>query len=322
MPDDQSQHLQGRPVRNRRPPGDTGSAYPAGARTGQGARPGRTPVGAILQYHLLYFGLFILPGGEEIRATLPVPRPDGGGGGSLAGTVANAYVGTYLSHETPDREIAVTRVKVSNTPGTFDDPGRLTAPEPLQAQYWSICTNVDIAGDGLTPEGFPTGVRQGMCHNDETVVLNKDRYTRIVHSQPGNRPRNATNECGWSWLNSGPGDHWGRPVTQVLLRPGLSGEPGFVENSTNVKYPGTESQVMGDYLPVTEYMSRAEFEALGCDNDGYVQPAGRPDLPAPVWGTEQTIKPAFPVIQLPPDTVVPKTFSGILQLLQQISGRR
>lgn len=271
-----------------------------------------------LPYSLV--GLFLLPGGEEMRARIPVPRPDAGGGGSLAGTVANAYVATYLSHETADREIAVTRVKVANTPRTFDGPKTLQVTEPLQAQYWSICTNVDVAGNGLTPEGFPTGVRQGMCHNDETVVLNRDRYTRIVHSQAASRPENATNACGWSWLNSGPGDNLGRPVVQVLLRPGLAGEASFVENSTNVKIPGSEAQIMGEYLPVTEYMSRARFEAMGCNPEGYEQPAGRPDLPAPVWGTEQTIKPSYPVIQLADDVEVPGNVFGILKLLKQLSG--
>jgi len=273
-----------------------------------------------LPYSLV--GLFLLPGGEEMRAQIPVPRPDAGGGGSLAGTVANAYVATYLSHETAEREIAVTRVKVANTPHTFDGPDVLEVTAPLQAQYWSICTNVDVAGNGLTPEGFPTGVRQGMCHNDETVVLNQARQTRIVHSQVASRPNNATNECGWSWLNSGPGDALGRPVVQVILRPGLAGEKSFLENSVNVKIPGAEAEVMGDYLPVTEYMSRAEFEAMGCNPEGFAQPAGRPDLPAPVWGTEQTIKPAYPVIGLPDDVEVPANVFGILKLIKQLSGAR
>jgi hypothetical protein len=161
-----------------------------------------------------------------------------------------------------------------------------------------------------------------MCHNDETVVLNRARQTRIVHSQVASRPNNATNECGWSWLNSGPGDALGRPVVQVILRPGLAGEKSFLENSVNVKIPGTEAEVMGDYLPVTEYMSRAEFEAMGCNPEGFAQPAGRPDLPAPVWGTEQTIKPAYPVIGLPDDVEVPANVFGILKLIKQLSGAR
>ena len=114
----------------------------------------------------------------------------------------------------------------------------------------------------------------------------------------------------------------GRPVVQVILRPGLAGEKSFVENSVNVKIPGTEAEVMGDYLPVTEYMSRAEFEAMGCNPEGFAQPAGRPDLPAPVWGTEQTIKPAYPVIGLPDDVEVPANVFGILKLIKQLSGAR
>ncbi len=76
---------------------------------------------------------------------------------------------------------------------------------------------------------------------------------------------------------------------------------------------------MGDYLPVTTYMSRAEFEAQGCHSDGYIQPAGRPDLPAPVWGTENTVKPGYPALQLPPGTEVPNNVFGILQLLGKLA---
>ena len=72
---------------------------------------------------------------------------------------------------------------------------------------------------------------------------------------------------------------------------------------------------MGPYLPVTKYMSVAEFEAMGCDNNDFAQPAGRPDLPAPVWGTEQTIKPVYQRSQLEPGSEVPAKFFGILKLL-------
>ncbi|MEH6578966.1 MAG: hypothetical protein V7731_18035 [Amphritea sp.] len=260
------------------------------------------------------FGIFLLPGGEETRARIPA-KGAAGGGGSMAGTVANAYVATYLSHETAEREVAVSYIKLPNTPKTYDAEKRLESNGPLQAQYWSICTNVDPVGYGLTEDGFPTGVRQGMCHNDQTVVINEERYTRIVHSMPDKRPSNATNACGWSWLSSGQVDNLGRPVTQVLMRPNLSPEADFAQSSSNVIKPGTEAEVMGPYLPVTKYMSVAEFETLGCDNNGFAQPAGRPDLPAPIWGTEQTIKPVYQRSQLEPGSEVPTKFFGILKLL-------
>lgn len=273
-----------------------------------------------------YVGSFLLPDYAAARSKIPVGGA-AGGGGDLAGTQANAYVFVMLSHEIPEREIAVSRVKVTNTPKTFDRQEVLgVAGGPLQAKYWSICSNVDVAGKGLTQEGFPTGVRQGMCHNDETVVLNAQRFTRIVHSQPGSRPKNATNECGWSWLSSGLDDNLGRPVTQILLRPALDGEPDFAQNSTNVTIPGTEKEVMGDYLPETVYMSKAEFEALGCNPEGFHQPEARPDLPAPIWGTENTVKPAYQKLQLEPGTVVdvppgPQGIFSVLQLLGQLSGQ-
>jgi hypothetical protein len=31
-----------------------------------------------------------------------------------------------------------------------------------------------------------------------------------------------------------------------------------------VTVPNTEATVMGDYFPQSQYMSKAEFEALGC----------------------------------------------------------
>ena len=271
-----------------------------------------------------YVGSFLLPTFEDFRKQIPVGGA-AGGGGDLAGTQANAYLFLMLSHETPERKIAVSRVKLPNTPKTFDGQETLeSAGGELQAKYWSICSNVDVAGNGLTEEGFPTGVRQGMCHNDETVVLNEQRYTRIVHSLPEDRPWNAVNECGWSWLSSGKVDNLGRPVTQILLRPALDGEPDFAENSTNVTSPGMERSVMGDYLPVTEYMSREEFEALECNTDGYMQPELRPDLPAPVWGTDNTIKPAYPKFKREPGEAydfppAPGGFLSVFDALRELN---
>ena len=250
------------------------------------------------------FGQFLLPNAQAARDQIPAATT-GAGGGSLAGTQENAYMGVFLSHDTPDREVAVTTVKVPITPETFDGD-RFGHKAPIQAQYWSICTNVDAVGYGLNAENHPTGVRQGMCHNDETVVLNSERFTRIVHSQPHNRPWNATNDCGWSWLNSGQNDGLGRPITQVLLRPNLSPEDDFAEASANVTEPYTEAEVMGDYHAQTTYMSVAEFEAMGCHKDGFRQPARRPDVPAPIWGTETTIKPAIVRSKHEPGDPVPQ----------------
>ena len=263
------------------------------------------------------FGLFLMPNAQQARDQIPRPS-EGAGGGSLAGTQANAYMGTYVSHETVEREVAVTYVKLPVTPETFDGD-KYAHKGPIQAQYWSICSNVDPVGKGLTSEQHPTGVRQGMCLNDETVVLNEQHFTRIVHTQPQNRPSNATNECGWSWLSSGLSDNLGRPVAQLLLRPNLSPEADFAEASANVTEPYTEAAVMGDYLPRTTYMSVTDFEALGCSNDGYEQ--SRPDMPAPIWGTENTIKPAVPRSKHEPGTPVPQTegaspVQNFFQLLQ------
>ncbi|MDI3324864.1 hypothetical protein QKW35_10790 [Pontibacterium granulatum] len=62
----------------------------------------------------------------------------------------------------------------------------------------------------------------------------------------------------------------------------------------------------------------AEFAVMGCDKDGFEQAADRPDLPAPAWGTEQTIKPAYPRFQLRPGTEVPSKLFGILKPLSSL----
>ncbi|MCG9728302.1 hypothetical protein L1D44_00305 [Shewanella sp. Isolate13] len=39
----------------------------------------------------------------------------------------------------------------------------------------------------------------------------------------------------------------------------------FAEAIQNTSVPGDEYAIMGEYLPTTEYMSQADFEALGCE---------------------------------------------------------
>jgi hypothetical protein len=264
-------------------------------------------------------GQFLLPDGKAKRAEIPLPKPTKGGGGGLTGTQANSYVFTYLSHETPEREVAVTKLKVANTPKTFMG-GKTTEVSggPIQAQYWSFCSNVDLAGlpiDGKD-RSVPSGTRQSTCHNDETVVLNKDRFTRIVVTPADKRPKNATNACGWSWMAAGEPDLLGRPITTLVLRPGLNGEEGFTQNSSNILKPGTEAEVMGDYMPKTEYMSVEDFEALGCNKDGFEQQDGHPDLPSVLWGTNQNLKPHLSPYVIPTGQPVPETFKDILMFLK------
>jgi hypothetical protein len=48
----------------------------------------------------------------------------------------------------------------------------------------------------------------------------------------------------------------------------LLADPGFAQAIQNVKATGSAESVLGAYYPVPQYMSREEFEGLGCPAKG------------------------------------------------------
>lgn len=60
------------------------------------------------------------------------------------------------------------------------------------------------------------------------------------------------------------GDGLLKPHAGLLLLRNQLADPSFRPTIANVDKPGTERQVMGDYLPSGSYESRAQFEAGGC----------------------------------------------------------
>ena len=71
-------------------------------------------------------------------------------------------------------------------------------------------------------------------------------------------------------------------------------------------------------------MSREEVEALQCNTDGYMQPELRPDLPEPVWGTENTVKPAYPKFKREPGEAydfppAPGGFVSVFEALRELN---
>ena len=69
----------------------------------------------------------------------------------------------------------------------------------------------------------------------------------------------------------------------------LLADPDFDEAGQNVLEPGQEEEVMGPYLPTTEFMTAEQFEARGCA----WRPRAPVDVPPPLNGaSEQTFQPA------------------------------
>ena len=106
------------------------------------------------------------------------------------------------------------------------------------------------------------------------MTVNPDGFVTIVTSKPEDRPDNASDECGVGylpWPNNGDGFSFveGRtddPNSAMLLLRNMLPADDFEEAIQNTSVAGDEAQVMGEYLPRASYMSRAEFEGLGCDS--------------------------------------------------------
>jgi hypothetical protein len=177
--------------------------------------------------------------------------------GSAAGTwpkrsgfyanIHNDYIGTYVDENFG--ELLVFTGKLPRTPANGWD---ITSGD-YDLRYWSMCTNESIVT-----------TRYADCVYDSNVALDSDRNYTIVVSKAGNRPTNATAECGVTWLDWGErGDGAGNPKSGHINIRNMLGD-NFPSSIQNVSSILSAEKDMGQYFPATTYMSRADFEARGC----------------------------------------------------------
>jgi hypothetical protein len=160
-----------------------------------------------------------------------------------------SYLGAFLNRQFGP--VLVLRGKLPTTPETYDREKRMGEG---QLRYWSICQN----------ESFATTAGAG-CLYDEQVPITKQRRYTIVTSLPADRPANARRRCGVGFLPwPENGDGAGHPDDALLLIRNMLPSPTFHQAVQDTRVPGDEAAVMGPYLPTATYMSRAEFEDLGC----------------------------------------------------------
>jgi hypothetical protein len=170
--------------------------------------------------------------------------------GGIYNNIDNHYVYSYLSRDFG--EVAMIRGRLPQTPTTRGGGGTAA---PADLRYWSLCV-YETYSQRVQPQG---------CVFDELLPLDAQRGYRIVVSSPAQRPANARPECGYAWLEwSAAGDGLNHPEDGLLLLRNLVPGPGFTTAVQNVESPGEEAAVMGDYLPVVEYIDRAGVEQLGC----------------------------------------------------------
>ncbi|MGW8320719.1 MAG: hypothetical protein ACWGSD_04125 [Thermodesulfobacteriota bacterium] len=161
----------------------------------------------------------------------------------------NHYMSVLLNRDFG--EVLVIRGKAPVTPRTYRRNPFMQ--ENVDMRYWSITTNESLA---------TTRVVDGLY--DEEVPLDRDGCYTIVVSLPEDRPQNSRSRNGVAWMEWGEnGDGAGHPNDGHLILRHMLPSPDFENAIQNVELPGDEESVLGNYMPVCQYMSREEFEALG-----------------------------------------------------------
>jgi hypothetical protein len=193
-------------------------------------------------------GLFIED--QDLRAATYPPTEAGG----LAANPDTRYLfaGTSLNFG----EVLVVSGKKPITPATYRR-AKSWPTTPWQVRYWSFCT----ASAPTSGIGFD-------CAWDEVVPVDANGHYHIVISKPENRPSNARARCGYYWMDFGQGEDYpspaARPNVGVAYMRFMAANPDWQEAPQKVTVPNTEATIMGEYFPQSQYLSKSEFEALGC----------------------------------------------------------
>ena len=155
-------------------------------------------------------------------------------------------------------EVLVLRGKMPVTPRTFNGVENNT--EEGEVRYLSVCSF----------EYYSRRAEQ--CLFDEQIEVNDDGFYTIVVTRREDKPDNATPECGVTHLSwSAQGDGFG-----IIDGEENNANDGFVLFRNLIPSPDfpyapppptslDQEEVMGDYLTRGRYLTRSEFEGLGCN---------------------------------------------------------
>lgn len=191
------------------------------------------------------------PLGDVIRPTPLNPQDSGGG---FASNAHNSYI--YSAASQQFGEIMVFAAKYPKTPTTLAGDAVMGGGD---MRYWSLCTNdresqrwIDCYYDEQT---VPMNNSDG--HND-------DGDWRLFVVAPGSdMPSNASQDCGVNPLA------WGFAGESLVIQRHMLSEPDYQPAIQFI--PGAaghcEAPVMAEGFPYSAPMSKADFEAFGCDID-------------------------------------------------------
>jgi hypothetical protein len=147
-------------------------------------------------------------------------------------------------------EVLVIRGRAPTFPDTRPPAPRM--PGGRQVRYFSMC------------QYEPATQRVIACAPDDRTVVDRHGYFTYVISTPENRPAKAVPRCGVTWIPWGPARHG------LLIYRHLIPAPGFRNAIGNIREPGREREVMGDYYPEGRYFANAAaFDAWDCPEAGH-----------------------------------------------------
>jgi hypothetical protein len=171
---------------------------------------------------------------------------------------ATRYGFTYLSQAYG--KVYLVHGKMPSTPRTWDgDPAPVS--QDADMRYWSLCTST------APPIGNTVD-----CVHDENVksIIDKQGNYSVVVSRATDRPANATEKCGVTWMEYGNGDGipGGSQDFGVVINRHTHVNEKFQNSWFNVKKVHGEAEALGAYLPyVINMHDKTRFEALGCPID-------------------------------------------------------
>lgn len=170
--------------------------------------------------------------------------------GGQYSNIDNNYVSAYINRGFG--KVLTLRGKLPVTPQTLKRRPFMDAR--VDMRYWSLCSNESSAT-----------TRVEACAYDEQVPTDRNGNYTIVVSRAEDRPANARPACGVAWI-AWPenGDGAGHLDDGFLIMRNMMPSAGFGHAVQKTTTPGDEKQVMGDYLPGSDYSSVSEFEGTGC----------------------------------------------------------
>ncbi len=251
-----------------------------------------------VQYNRRY--LLQLWTGEGAPGAEPSPTRGNDGGGFFPNP-DNNYVRQVFNRKFG--KLVVLKGKLPTTPETsFNHAAVMPDMHNYQLRFYDTCSI-----SGMTVSQVLS------CRDDEETAVDASRNYTMVYSRPEDKPRNAVRFCGNTWLewnpegDANPGPEQNTDFGYITIRM-LLPNPTFTNAIQYTTKPGTEREVMGEYLPTWNYEAeKASFESTGCS-------AANPGTPQLAAGSSSPSKGAF-TLEWSPSREAAKV-SGVTYTLQ------